>query len=305
MTESAERADGLARERGPARAGRAPLRQLFTEIAQLVTVADHSREPARGSAAGDIGLIEDAFMLVEGERIVQVGSMKELQPSLLREAAVHAVGRRVVVPGFVDPHTHACFVGWRAAEFRQRVLGATYREIMEAGGGILSTVRAVRAASQGELEAALVEFLGQMLAHGTTTAEVKSGYGLSLEDELKQLRAIAGTARLQPVELVPTFMGAHQVPPEFRDDRAGYVKLLIDQLLPAVVDQGLAEACDVFCEEGVFTVEESRQILLRARELGLRVKLHADELAGSGGAELGGELAAVSADHLLQPSEEG
>ncbi|BAS26126.1 imidazolonepropionase [Limnochorda pilosa] len=289
----------------PSGTGRPPLRQLYTEIAQLVTMAGHSERPVAGSAAGKIGLIEDAYMLVEGDRVARVGRMRDLKPTLLREATVHEVGRRVVVPGFVDPHTHACFTGWRAQEFRQRVLGATYREIMEAGGGILSTVEAVRAASQGELEAALSEFLGQMLAQGTTTVEVKSGYGLATSDELKQLRAIREVGRLQPVEVVPTFLGAHQVPPEFRNNRAGYVQLLVEEMLPAVARAGLAEACDVFCEEGVFSVEETRQILLRGRELGLKVKLHADELAGSGGAELAGELAALSADHLLQPSDAG
>ena len=212
---------------------------------------------------------------------------------------------RVVLPAFVDSHTHLLFAGSREDEWEQRLQGRTYQQIAAAGGGILSTVRRVRQASKEELKDLARPRLRRLLQFGVGTVEVKSGYGLSPTDELKCLEAIADLNAEGPLELVPTFLGAHAVPPEFRDDRDGYVRLLCDEMLPEVAQRGLAEFCDVFCETGVFSAAESERILTRARSLGLRLKLHADELAPLGGAELAARLGAASADHLLCVTDAG
>jgi imidazolonepropionase len=205
----------------------------------------------------------------------------------------------------VDSHTHLVWAGSREDELRRRLAGARYGEIAAEGGGIVATMRATREASLEDLCELAAGRLATMLLWGTTTAEAKSGYGLDVPTELRQLQAVRALARRQPIELVPTFLGAHSVPPEHRGDREGFVRLLLDEALPAVVAEGLAEFCDVFCEPGAFTVEESRRILMRAAELGLGVKIHADELAASGGAELAAELGAVSAEHLMKASAAG
>ncbi|MGH2397313.1 MAG: imidazolonepropionase, partial [bacterium] len=211
----------------------------------------------------------------------------------------------VVVPGFVDPHTHLVFAGSRADEFEMRLAGATYQEIAARGGGILSTMRATRAASEDDLLALGNLRLNRMLVHGTTTVEAKSGYGLSVEDELKSLRVVHRLSALHDADLVPTFLGAHAVPPEFAGDPDGYVRLIIDEMIPAVVEEDLAEFCDVFCDVGAFTPDQSRNVLLAGHEAGLDLKMHADELSDQGGARLASELEAVSADHLLRASDEG
>jgi len=205
---------------------------------------------------------------------------------------------KTVLPGFVDPHTHALFAGDRSGEFLARIDGKTYTEIAETGGGIPVTVEAVRAASDDELFDNLLAQLDVMLAHGTTTAEVKSGYGLDTETELRMLATIAKADERHPVDLVPTFMGAHVVPPGAETDE--YVAVVVDEQLPAVAAQGIAEFCDVFCEQGVFDVEQSRQVLETGREHGLEPRLHAEEFAHIGGAQLAAALEAASADHLLQ-----
>jgi imidazolonepropionase len=204
-----------------------------------------------------------------------------------------------VVPGFVDPHTHLVFAGDRRDELRLRLAGATYAEIAAAGGGIVKTVAATRAASEEELVAAARPRLAEMLAFGTTTAEAKSGYGLELEAECRSLRAIRRLANEQPIELTATFMGAHEVPVEYRGQRAEYVRAIIDEMLPAVAADGLAEWCDVFCEQGVFTPDESRAILDAGLRHGLKPRIHADELALSGGSRVAAEVGARSADHLI------
>jgi imidazolonepropionase len=214
-------------------------------------------------------------------------------------------GGRLVVPGLVDCHTHLAFAGWRAGEFEQRILGRSYLEIAEAGGGILSTVRATRAASQEDLYERSRLFLDEMLALGVTTVECKSGYGLSLEEELKQLTVYRRLAEAGPIRIVPTLLAAHVVPPEYREDRAGYVDLVVEEIIPHAAGEGLARCCDVFLEQSAFTREESRRILEAGIDAGLLGKLHADQLTDGGGANLAAEVGAVSADHLECISEEG
>jgi len=212
---------------------------------------------------------------------------------------------KIVLPGLIDSHTHLVFAGTRVDEFEQRLRGMTYQEIAAQGGGIQATVQRVRQASRDELKALARRRLDAMLRLGVTTVEVKSGYGLTLADEIKCLEVVAELNAEGPLELAPTFLGAHTVPAEFRGDRAGYLRLLVDEMLPAIARGRLAEFCDVFCETGVFTLAESEQVLTAARRLGFGLKMHADELTPLGGAELAARLGAVSADHLCRISAAG
>lgn len=276
---------------------------LIRNAAQVVCVARNGERAKRGSALRDVGIVPNGAVVVRDDRIVWVGPTAETPPT--PEAELFDATGKVVLPGFIDSHTHLVFTGARAAEFEERLEGRTYQEISARGGGILSSVRSVRAASRDDLARATRQRLARCLAFGVTTVEVKSGYGLNFEDELKCLEVVADLNREGPLELVPTFLGAHALPPEFQDDREGYLRLLIDDLLPAVASCRLAEFCDVFCEEGVFSVAESERILIRARELGLGRKVHADEFSPLGGAELAVRIGAVSADHLLRITEQG
>ena len=236
-----------------------------------------------------------------GGRIVFVGPAEECrrQVSLGPDATVVEGRGRTVVPGFVDPHTHLVFAGDRRDELQRRLAGATYAEIAAGGGGIVKTVAATRAASVEELVRAARPRLASMLAHGTTTAEVKSGYGLDVESELKMLRAIRRLAAEQPIAIAATFMGAHEYPVDYRGRREAYVDLVMREMIPAVAREGLAEWCDVFCEQGVFTPEESKAILLAGASHGLKSRIHADELALSGGSAVAADVGARSADHLI------
>lgn len=279
------------------------MRRVFKRIGELVTAAGH-RRPAAGPRQGDAGILRGAFLVVEEGRVAAVGPMAAYRPELEQGAEVVDVAGATVTPGLVDPHTHACFAGWRAEEFALRLGGADYEEILARGGGILETVRRTRAVSREYLVARTRSFLDRFLQAGTTSVEVKSGYGLSPEHERKQLEAIALAGARHPCRVVPTFLGAHAVPPEYRRDRDGYVALLCRAMLPEVAAAGLARQCDVFCDRGAFGVDEARRILVRARELGLGLRLHADELAPVGAAGLAAELGAASADHLLQARDE-
>lgn len=254
---------------------------------------------------GDIHAIANAAMAWDDGGVIRwVGRESDL-PEAYRRAERLDAGGRLVIPGLIDCHTHLAFAGWRADEFEQRLRGASYLAIARAGGGIMSTVRQTRAASEEELVERAGCFLQRMLSLGITTVECKSGYGLEVETELKLLRVYQRLAGRQPVRLVPTFLGAHVIPPEYRDNRAGYVELLINQLIPEVARGRLARSCDVFVEESAFTVAEARRVLLAAGAAGLGARLHADQLTAGGGAELAAEVGALSADHLECVSEGG
>lgn len=285
---------------------------LIHSAAQLVTCAS----PAgyrRGPAMHDPGIISDGALAVVGERIAALGPSAELRASVHAEREIDASGM-VVCPGFVDPHTHLVYAGDRVAEFEQRIQGHTYLEILAAGGGIVSTMHAVRAASLDQLIAESRSRLDTMLALGTTTAEVKTGYGLDHAAELKMLHAIAALDAAHAVELVPTFLGAHAFPPEFRAAPEAYVDLVIREMLPAVRDwyhashfpaAGVPFFVDVFCEQNAFTLDQSRRILESGAALGLGVKAHVDEFNALGGTALGVALGAASLDHLdVTPPDE-
>ncbi len=248
--------------------------------------------------------VPEAAVAIEDGRVVAAGPSDEVTREYPPENAATAIDAtgRTVLPGLVDPHTHAVFAGDRSDEFTAKLRGKSYQEIMAEGGGILRTVRAVREASQEELTENLLAHLDVMLAHGTTTAEVKSGYGLSVGAELKLLEAVAAADERHPVDLVATFMGAHAVPEDRETD--DYVEEVVADQIPAVADRGLATFCDVFCEAGVFSVEQSRRVLAAGQEAGLAPKVHAEEFEHLGGAQLAPELGATSADHLLQATAE-
>ena len=264
---------------------------------QLVTLAG-PRRPRVGGELRQLSIIEDGALFVRGDRIEIADRRREVERLITDECEVIDAGRRVVMPGFVDAHTHPVFAGLRANEFEQRASGATYREIAARGGGIRSTVRATRNASLSDLVKISKRYSEWFLRGGTTTIEAKSGYGLTIEDELKILRAIKQLNEETPLSYVPTFLGAHDIPSEYRSRRATYVNLVINEMLPRVVEEKLAEYCDVFCEADVFTTEEAWQILSAARCHGLGLRLHADQLTLSGGAKLAAELNAATADHL-------
>jgi imidazolonepropionase len=263
--------------------------------------------PRTGAAMRDLGLTGDAAIAVAGGQFVWVGPEAGFEAAVaLRPGAeiLDAAGA-AVVPGLVDPHTHLAFAGDRDDEIRRRLAGASYQEIAAEGGGIVRTVEATRSASVEQLAALVASRLDEMLLCGTTTAEVKSGYGLETGAEIRSLEAIRRAASHHPVTVVPTFLGAHEVPREHRSDRERYIRILVEEMIPSVAGRGLAAFADVFCEKGVFSVEESRRILLAARAHGLKLRIHADELGTTGGAELAGELRARSADHLVFVSEAG
>lgn len=278
---------------------------LITNLREVVTMRDpegDSTGPRRGEAMSRIGVIVDGAIAIRGGDIVAVGPERELC-ELYDAAETVNGGDRVALPGFVDPHTHLPFSGTRERDFEARILGKSYTEIALEGGGIRSTMRATRKASKDELIAAGRVRLDRMLEQGTTSAEAKSGYGLDLDTERRQLEAVHELDRTHPVELVATNLAAHEVPDEYREDKEGYLKLLEESLLPELKD--LATFVDVFCEDHVYSVEESRRILTRAKELGYKLKIHADEIEPIGGTEMACELGAVSADHLGRVSDEG
>ena len=275
---------------------------LVTGIGELVTARGVA--PAGGAELGRVERTSDAALAVDGGLVVASGPEADVRAGFEGERTLDA-GGKVVIPGFVDAHTHPVFAGTRENEFELRLAGKSYVEIAAAGGGIASSVRGVREASKEVLTARLLVRLDRFLALGTTTVEAKTGYGLSLEEELKCLEVIRDAAAQHPVELVPTFLGAHDYPPEFKDRKSEYVDLLLEEMLPAVAESGLAEYADVFTESHVFGIDDSRRIMERAADLGLRLRLHVDQLTPLGGAELAAELGADSADHLECISDEG
>lgn len=268
-----------------------------TNCSQLVTLAG-ARRPRTGGDLRQLAILEDGALLMRGEHIEAVGRRREIEKLIPNDCEVVDAGHRVVMPGFVDAHTHPVFAGIRANEFEQRASGATYREIAARGGGIRTTVRATRNASQNDLVKTGKRYSDWFLRTGTTTIEAKSGYGLTLEDELKILRAIKELNDQTALRYVPTFLGAHDIPAEYQSRRQTYINLIINEMLPRVVEEKLAEYCDVFCEESVFTADETWQILSAARCHGLGLRVHADQLSLSGGAKLAAELGCATADHL-------
>lgn len=275
---------------------------LVHSAGQLAIVPPHDGGPQRGAALGDLGLISDGALAVAEGQIIAAGPTGDLREHY-QAATVIDAGGRCVLPGFVDPHTHLPWFGDRAAEFEQRITGATYMEIMAAGGGIMSTVRQTRRATAEELVFDNLPRLARMLRYGTTTVEAKTGYGLETTAELKQLEVIRMLDDIQPIDLVPTFLPAHAIPAEYGGDTEGYVRAVIDEMLPAgaawMRQHGVHLFCDVFCEAGVFDLDQTRRILAAAAALGYRLKVHADEFEGLGGTKLAVELGAVSADHLV------
>ncbi|PYL03517.1 MAG: imidazolonepropionase [Verrucomicrobia bacterium] len=270
-------------------------------VSQLVTLAGPTR-PRVGAEMAELAIIRDGGMLIHDAKIDSVGPSDEIQRKSRGAQIVDARGR-VVLPGFVDAHTHLVFAGNRLDDFERRTRGESYEQISKAVGGIWSTVEKTRAASEQDLLAQAKRHADWFLRCGTTTVEVKSGYGLTLEDELKILRVIRSLNEESPLEIVPTFLGAHAVPREMDTDE--YVELVIDQMLPRIAKEKLAEFCDVFCERGYFEVEQSRRILTAARKLGLKLRIHADQLSNFGGAKLAAELEATTADHLEKTDRDG
>ncbi len=278
---------------------------VITNIGQLVVMPPTSG-PKRGAEMRELGVLNDAALAAKDGVVVAVGTKDEVESAidLTSDTQVIDAERRLVTPGLIDAHTHLVFAGWRHEEYAMRSEGRSYLEIAEMGGGIASTVRATRRASVPELRDRAVGFLDLMLASGTTTVEAKSGYGLRLEEEIKQLSVLRMLRGSHPMDLVPTFLGAHAIPPEYKGNRSAYVDLVIE-MLPEIRRLGLAEFVDVFCDAGAFTVDETERILTAARELGFGLKVHADELEWTGATELACRMGAASCDHLLQVSDRG
>lgn len=270
-------------------------------VSQLVTLAGQKR-PRVGTEMAELGIIRDGGMLISDGKVDSVGPSDEIEKKS-RGTEIVDVGGRVVLPGFVDAHTHLVFAGNRLEDFERRARGESYEQISKAGGGIWSTVEKTRAARDQDLLVQAKKRAEWFLRCGTTTVEAKSGYGLTLDDELKILRVMRSLSERSQLEIVPTFLGAHAVPREMDADE--YIELLIAQMLPQITKEKLAEFCDVFCERDYFDVEQSRRILTAAREIGLRLRVHADQLSNSGGARLAAELKAATADHLEKTDEQG
>jgi imidazolonepropionase len=278
---------------------------LVKNIGQLITMSGPA--PRTGAAMREIGLIENGGLAAARDEILAVGKSEDIEGKipLAEGCTVVDAGGAVVTPGLIDPHTHPVFARTREREFEMRAQGKSYMEIAQSGGGIRSSVRDLREASLQQLKDRTKKCLDTMLEYGITTIEAKSGYGLSTESELKSLQVIKELNEVHPIDLIPTFLGAHEVPDEYRDRREEYIDLVINEMIPLVVKENLAEYCDIFCEEGVYTIEESRKIMQAAQDAGLKLRFHADELASTGGAELAARMNAATADHIVYASEAG
>jgi imidazolonepropionase len=284
-------------------------KSIFIENAsQLITVRGHSERPATRDGMSRLSIIENGALWIEDGIIVDVGTTDELRLKYqieIKKAQIINASGKIVLPGVVDPHTHLVYKGSREEEFNMRLNGATYMEIMNAGGGIHSTTRNTREATEDELFEEAIIRLDKFLLHGVTTLEAKSGYGLDWETEEKQLKVVKRLNKEHVLDIVSTFMGAHAIPKDFKDNPDEYVELVINEMLPRVANDQLAEFNDVFCERGVFTPEQSRKILEAGKRYGLVPKIHADEIEPYEGAELAAEVGAISADHLLRASDKG
>ena len=273
-------------------------KKLIKNIGVLATPSGSKAKA--GSDQGKINQLEHAWLLWEDDKIIDLG--QGAPPSADQELDANG---HLVTPGLVDPHTHLVFGGWREHELAMKLKGVPYLDILAAGGGILSTVRSTRAASKEQLISKTLPVLERMLALGVTTCEAKSGYGLALEHEIKMLEAVKELGSLQPIELVSTFMAAHALPEDYKADREAYLDLVINTMIPQVAEKGLAEYCDVFCETGVFTADESRRVLLAGQQAGLASKCHSDEIDPIGGTEMAGSIGAVSCEHLIACTPSG
>lgn len=283
--------------------------------ARIYTPIDKG-EPAVGEEQGLLAYFPNGAMVVEDGIIKAIGNIEDISDNIIEDSKVDCNGKlktsgkvvdcqgQCLIPGFVDPHTHICFARLRESEFEMRLNGAEYLEILKQGGGILSSAEAVAAASEDELYLNTIKHALTAMKFGTTTLEIKSGYGLNTENELKMLSTIDLIGKTTPLDIVPTFLGAHAIPPNYKDNPDSFISLVIDEMLPAVKAQGIAKHCDIFCENGVFSIEQGRKVLEAAKSLGFEVKLHADEVNDLGGALLAAELSALSADHLLAASDD-
>jgi imidazolonepropionase len=276
---------------------------LVANCSQLVTLAGRAG-PRVGPELRDIGIVQDGAMFVREGRIVAVGKRSEIEPLAAADTEIFDADGRAIMPGFVDAHTHLIFAGNRADEFEMRSGGMTYQQIAERGGGIRSTVRRTRAATEDELIAAGRKHAQWFLQGGTTTIEAKSGYGLTVEDEVKILRAIRAMSQTTPLRCITTFLGAHEIPDEYRERPDAYVDLVVDEMLPRVAREHLAEFCDVFCESKVFSVEQAKRVLAAAKQYGLELRVHADQFTSGGAVELAASLHAKTVDHLEQTTAE-
>ncbi len=282
---------------------------IIKNAAELVTCSGFKAK--KGKEMADLHIISDGAVVIKEGTIAAVGKTTDIVKQYEKSGAdlcdfdVIDAREKAVLPGFVDSHTHFIFGGYRADEFSWRLRGDSYMEIMQRGGGIVNTVKATRKASKEELIQSGIKRLDSMLSFGVTTAEGKSGYGLDRETELKQLEVMAYLDQVHYLDVVPTFLGAHAVPEEYKGKEEAFIDFMANEVVPEVAERRLAEFCDIFCEKNVFSVEQSRRLLARAKDLGLKIKLHADEIVQLGGAELAAELGAVSADHLLQASDRG
>ena len=272
---------------------------LIKNIGELATAKGNTAK--KGAEQGEISILKNVCIGITNEKISYIGEEKNAPKS---EVEIDAKGN-LVTAGLVDSHTHLVFGGWRQNELALKLQGATYLEILKSGGGILSTVNSTRKAEPEELAQKTKLLLDEMLSYGTTTCEAKSGYGLSLQDELKQLQVLENLKATSEMEIVSTFMGAHAVPPEFKENREEYIELICTEMIPTVAKKELAEYCDIFCETGVFTVDESRKILQTAKQHGFKLKIHADEINCIGAADLASEVVAASAEHLIEASDDG
>jgi imidazolonepropionase len=278
---------------------------LIRNAKQLVTVSSFGKRAKVGEELRELNVIYDGCVFIEDGLIRWVGRTEEFNLNISPEVEILDASDRIVMPGFVDAHTHLVFAGTREQEFSLRTRGYTYQQIAEQGGGITNTVKAVRDTTKKDLKKGADKRLDSMLRFGTTTAEIKTGYGLDFKNEVKMLEAINELGHEHPVDIVPTFLGAHAVPPEFERMGKDYVELVVSEMIPYVARKKMAVFCDVFCEEGYFGLDDSRRILKEGKKSGLMPKIHADELTSAGGAELAAEVGAVSADHLENVSEAG
>ena len=276
---------------------------IINNANELLTLAGHSSKPKTGRQMDELDIIQNGSLAISKDKIVASGNPDEVMSKVTKTPKTVEIdaSNKVVMPGFIDSHTHLAFAGSRETEFEQRIKGANYLEILKSGGGILNTVRATRAASEGELIKKSLGHLDTMLTFGTTTVEAKSGYGLTIKDELKQLQVIKELNKIHVMDITPTFL-VHTRPPEFSNSET-YVDFVIKEMLPKM--RGIAEYCDIFCEHGVFDLEQSRKVLMAARKSGFKLKIHADQLTDLGGAQLAAKLSATSADHLDHVSKDG